>query len=88
MLWNQKIQDFPGSTELYVLQLITAKAKAMKREFKVGDYIYYRDKDGNTFPGKVITLFKSTDKYIRVSLNHFKGDQYKIIVKVSNCELQ
>lgn len=52
---------------------------------KKGDYIYYRDKEGNSFPGIIL---KTCRKRIKVSINHFKDDNIIIYVDPANLKLQ
>ena len=50
---------------------------------KPGDYIYYRDKDGATFPGTIIDIKNK----VKVKINHYDGNK-TLWVKRSNVELQ
>lgn len=52
--------------------------------FKVDDYIYYRDKHGDTYPCQVVKIGK---KRIKIDA-HFTDGSFVRWVKPENCELQ
>ena len=52
-------------------------------EMKKGSAIYYRDKDGSTFPGVVLDIKTK----VKIRINGLNGDR-EIWAKKSNVELQ
>ena len=52
-------------------------------DMKTGDSIYYRDKNGDTFPSVIIDI----KKRVKIMANHLDGDR-EIWVKRSNIALQ
>jgi len=58
--------------------------KAMRKEFTIGDYVYYRTKNGDTVPAKVVKTFPKT---VTISGNFIDGDK-TVRVSKSKVELQ
>jgi hypothetical protein len=53
-------------------------------KFNIGDYVYYRDKEGDTYPCKVVKIGK---KRIKIDAG-FRDNSFVRWVNPGNCELQ